>query len=199
MSSSRPSGFPRWVTPRWQPPSSRDRRPSARSTTRSTESTAPSGRPSPTSVRLKRDTGPAWVASTPTPRLCSTAPRSPARTVPTSCPVRPWAEKSSPTSPSPTETSSPSCSVSDTSDPSTWSTYGPSSSTSARRTRPSPVETPTVPERTPRCSWPEDTSTTMSRGPSPLSPGPSLLPGPLLPARPVQSDPTRTADTRDPS
>ena len=51
------------------------------------------------------------------------------------CPVRPSAEKSSPTTPSPTETSPPSCSESDTSDPSTWSTSGPSSSTSPRRTR----------------------------------------------------------------
>ena len=101
--------------------------------------------------------------------------------------------------PSPTETSPPSCSESDTSDPSTWSTSGPSSSTSPRRTRSSLEETRTAPEPTPLCSWLEDTSTTMSRGPSLPSPGLSPLPGLSLLGSAAPPDPTRTADTRDPS
>ena len=97
------------------------------------------------------------------------------------------------------ETSPPSCSESDTSDPSTWSTSGPSSSTSPRRTRSSLEETRTAPEPTPLCSWLEDTSTTMSRGPSLPSPGLSPLPGLSLLGSAAPPDPTRTADTRDPS
>ena len=87
----------------------------------------------------------------------------------------------------------------DTSDPSTWSTSGPSSSTSPRRTRSSLEETRTAPEPTPLCSWLEDTSTTMSRGPSLPSPGLSPLPGLSLLGSAAPPDPTRTADTRDPS
>ena len=76
---------------------------------------------------------------------------------------------------------------------------GPSSSTSPRRTSALLEETPTAPEPTPPCSWLADTSTTMFRGPSPLSPGPSLLPGLSLLGSAAPLDPTRTADTRDPS
>ena len=67
------------------------------------------------------------------------------------------------------------------------------------RTSASLEETPTAPEPTFPCSWPEDSSTTMSRRPSPPSPGASPPPGPWLLGRPVPSVPTRTADTRESS